>query len=253
MPIGVVSKEYRLVQHTEVLARTVRALNAAKIPVDAVSCELAHTTYGERMALRLQLPRQYDFDPGDGEPMGLRLECFNSVDGSTRFMAVFGWLRFVCSNGLIIGVRRATILGRHDRRLDVDDIEQVLTEGLRSVQTEKTLLVDWLKRLVDHGRLGRWVDGPLASAWGKKAAARVYHIVTTGNDAEFEYPFERAKPTQRRMTPGKPVPGAPVPGRTAFAVSQALAWLARERRDVQEQFERSRTIPELMQRLLAEQ
>src|SRR5881296_1450081 len=41
----------------------------------------------------IRLPGQYDFDPGDGRPMALRLECFNSVEGSCRFMAVMGWLR----------------------------------------------------------------------------------------------------------------------------------------------------------------
>jgi Domain of unknown function (DUF932) len=36
-----------------------------------------------------------------GNPLGLRLECFNSVDGSSRLVILFGWLRFVCTNGLV--------------------------------------------------------------------------------------------------------------------------------------------------------
>lgn len=51
-----------------------------------MTCELTLTTYGERMALRIELPSQYGLDVGDEEPMALRFQCFNSVDGSTRFM-----------------------------------------------------------------------------------------------------------------------------------------------------------------------
>ena len=41
--------------------------------------------YGARMALFVRLPRQFDFDPGDGHPLALRLICLNSVDGSSPF------------------------------------------------------------------------------------------------------------------------------------------------------------------------
>ncbi len=36
----------------------------------------------------------------------MRLECLNSVDGSTRFRAERGWFRLVCSNGLRFGITR---------------------------------------------------------------------------------------------------------------------------------------------------
>jgi hypothetical protein len=40
---------------------------------------------------------------GNEDEMRFRIEVFNSVDGSCRLMAIAGWLRFVCTNGLIIG------------------------------------------------------------------------------------------------------------------------------------------------------
>ena len=36
------------------------------------------------MALRFVLPEKFGFDAGDSHPLHLLLECFNSVDGSTR-------------------------------------------------------------------------------------------------------------------------------------------------------------------------
>ena len=250
LPIGVVSRQYCLVQHTTVLARAADALESARIGPSQVSCDLGLTIHGERMALRLRLPSQYDFDPGDGYPMALRLECFNSVEGSCRFMAVLGWFRFVCENGLVIGISRASIRGRHDRHLEIDEIGQVLTEGLRSAEEERVVYAGWMKRQVKRDLIQRWVDGPLAAAWGKKAAARAFHICETSRDARFEDPFERAKPSERTMKASGVIPGASTPARNAFAVSQALSWLAGNRGDILEQLERRQQIPRLMEELL---
>jgi len=65
------------------------------------------------MALGIRLPDKYGLDLDDGNPMSLQLLCFNSVDGSTRFMVVLGWFRFVCANGLIVGTAASSLRGRH--------------------------------------------------------------------------------------------------------------------------------------------
>ena len=49
----------------------------------------------------------------DQFPMEVRLECLNSVDGSTRFRAEVGWFRLVCSNGL---QRLSVVQAEADRR-----------------------------------------------------------------------------------------------------------------------------------------
>ena len=100
VPVGVVSKDYVLLPHTEVLDLAVRALEVAKINPADVRAELRISDLGERMALAFVLPDVYLVDPGDRFPMEVRLECLNSVDGSTRFRAEMGWFRLVCSNGL---------------------------------------------------------------------------------------------------------------------------------------------------------
>ena len=143
--------------------------------------------------------------------------------------AGLGWFRFVCANGLIVGVGR-TVRRRHDLALDVEDIGAVFAEGLKAAEAERTLYVEWLRREVDSDRVRRLVDGALAQTWGKKAAARAFHIVRTGSDGAFAEPFERATPSCRRMRATEPVPGARGGSHTAFAVAQALAWLARQRR-----------------------
>ena len=102
MPVGVVSKQYQLIQHRQVLDNALEGLKKSGIDPDELSCELRITEFGERMALNLLFPSddRYSFHVnGDDDTMRLRLQCFNSVDGSTKCIALLGWYRFVCSSG----------------------------------------------------------------------------------------------------------------------------------------------------------
>jgi len=133
LPVGIVSKEYALVQHREVVAAAGQSLLRAGIDPRSVRVALRMTQYGERMAVSFFMPEEYRYDPGDGRPMGLRLECVNSVDGSTRFRAMMGWFRFVCSNGLVIGTAHTDLRRRHSGAAHVSDMQRILEAGLKNL------------------------------------------------------------------------------------------------------------------------
>jgi hypothetical protein len=251
VPVGVVSKDCALVPHSTVLEVVTRALDAAKIPPAKVKAELKITEYGERMALSIYLPDKYNFDPGDKQPMALRLECLNSVDGSTRFRALMGWFRFVCCNGLIIGVTRSDIRRRHVGDFQLQDVGKVLTSGLEEFETEKKNFECWRKASITLAKLAQWIDKDLKKLWGFKAAARAYHIARCGHDANVIGQYRDQSPTSIAVVKKeKPVPGAPQQCQNLFDVSQILAWLAKERRDVQEQLKWREQIPELLKLLM---
>jgi hypothetical protein len=250
IPIGVVSKDYVLVPHDAVLDIATRALEAVKIAPEKVHAELTITEYGERMALSLSLPDKYSFDPGDGYPMALRLECFNSVDGSSRFRVLVGWFRFVCSNGLIIGVTRADVHRRHVGNFRLDNVGVVLAAGLKEFETETKNFECWRKAVITLKQLAPWVDTDLRKGWGFKAAARTFHIASSGSDTDVIGQYKGYTPTTIAMQKTKHVPGAADKCSNLFDLSQILAWLAKERRDVQEQLEWREEIPDLMGLLL---
>jgi hypothetical protein len=250
IPVGVVSKDYALVPHDAVLNFATQALNQAKIPLSDVKAELKITEYGERMALGLYLPEKYAFDPGDGHPMALRLECLNSVDGSTRFRAIMGWFRFVCSNGMIIGVTRFDVHRRHVGDIWLDDIGEVLMDGLKESETDKKNFENWRKSEITLNRLAPWVNKDIREKWGFKAAARTYHIARSGSDAEVVGLYKDSTPTTIAMQETKRVPGAPQQCSNLFDLSQILAWLAKERRDVQEQLQWREQISGLLKPLM---
>jgi hypothetical protein len=249
VPVGVVSKDYVLMPHGDVLDVLIAAFEGAKIAPADVKAELRITEYGERMALSLYLPDEYHFDPGDGYPMALRLECLNSVDGSTRFRVLMGWFRLVCSNGLIIGITRSDVRRRHIGDLGIARVGEVLVSGLRESKTEKKNFENWRKAEINLNRIVPWVDKDLRKEWGFKAAARTFHIARFGHDADVAGQYKGSTPTTIAMQKTKRVPGAPQECRNLFDLSQILAWLAKERRDLQEQLEWREKIPELLAHL----
>jgi hypothetical protein len=250
IPVGVVSKEYALVQHTDVLDVAVQALSDAKIAPQKVRAELKITEYGERMALSLYLPDEFSFDPGDGHPLALRLECLNSVDGSTRFRALMGWFRFVCSNGLVIGVTRSDLRQRHVGNLSLVNVADVLQAGIQESATEVENLKKWRQQRIAPRDLVPWIEKDLRKGWGYKAAARVYNIARTGHDVEIIGPYKGNTPITVPVRRADRVPGAPEVADNLYDVSQILAWLAKERRDFQEQVEWRERIPELLEPLM---
>ena len=226
-----------------------RALEAAGIASGDVKATLKITEYGERMALSIYLPDAFGFDPGDGHRMALRLECVNSIDGSTRFRALMGWFRFVCSNGLVIGVTRSDVRRRHIGDLRLENVGAVLSSGLKDSEVERKNLERWRRVDVTSDRLAPWVNTDLLRAWGFKAAARAFHIARSGSDALVVGPYGGSTPTTVRTREAHRVPGAPEECRNLFDLSQILAWLAKERRDLHEQMEWREAIPRLLKPL----
>ena len=250
VPVGVVSKDYTLIPHTTVIDAAIQALQSVKIEPSKVRSEIALTEYGERMALSLFFPTQYQFDSADGHPMDLRLECLNSVDGSTRFRALMGWFRIICSNGLVIGITHSDIRRRHVGDFQLNDIGSVLVSGFKDAEVDKVNFQEWYAQKVTLQMLAPWIERDLRKLWGFKAATRAFHIARTGSDAEVLGPYKDNTPLSIPVRLSSPVPGAPRQTRNLYDVSQILAWLAKERRDIQEQLDWREQIPDLLEPLL---
>jgi hypothetical protein len=234
-PVGLVSKRYALVQHADVLGAVASALCKADIALDGLSTRLTLTELGTRMAARIELPERFAFTPPDGNPMALTFECFNSVDRSVALFAVLGWFRFVCANGLVVGVAQAHLRQQHRLPLRIDDLEPLLAEGVANAQLDRMMLAGLMQRRVTRAALEAWVDGPVAHAWGPVAAARVNAICTGGVDGEPSRTPRAAPPHGREIVRPRKVPGALVPCDNAYGLTQALAWIAARRRNVDEQ------------------
>jgi len=249
IPVATVSHRYTLASHATIIEACLMALKKCGINPNILKCELGLTALGEWMNFRAYFPDEFSFTPADGNKLALRLECFNSVDGSSRLIILFGWLRFICTNGMIIGETMSTLRNIHDESLDLTAIPQLITVGMKKIERDRERIEIWEQTLVSKQQLLDWVDGTLAEKWGKKAACRTFHICVEGTDVEFADPFDSAKPSEVRTKPVIAVPGAGAPVTSLFGVSQALTWLASQRNNMEERFAWQVQLPILLQDL----
>jgi Domain of unknown function (DUF932) len=249
IPVGVVSTTYQLAQHSDVVEMCLNGIRAHQIDPRILHCEVGLTPLGEWMNFRAYFPDSFSHRPKDGNKLALRLECFNSVDGSSRLVILFGWYRFICTNGLIIGETKAALRDTHDENLNLAVIPQIISSGLTKVKADLERLRQWEESLVELQKLDGWVDDYLAEQWGKKSACRALHICRDGVDVELLNPFAGGKPSERQTEPSKPVPGASNPARNLYDVCQALSWIATQRNTADERLEWQGQIPELIENL----
>lgn len=249
MPVGVVSNRYTLAGHRLVTEKCLQAIRDQGISTAALRAELGITELGEWMNLRLYFPDAYTKQVRGQDKVSLRLECFNSVDGSSRLVVLLGWIRFVCANGLIVGETKAELRDVHDARLNLEHIGAAIGNGLKMVERDFRRMQSWAERPVSDEALVSWVDGPLSEEWGKKAASRVFHICKTGEDSDLVDPFARGSASQKPVRTTVPVPGSDVPAKDLYAVSQALSWVGTRRNNAEERVAWLSQIPDLLARL----
>lgn len=248
VPVATVSKQYGLIQHQDLIEAVLSGLSDLGFKPDALAAELRLSDYGERMHLRLMLANEA-FDPGDGNLLGIALNCVNSVDRSTAHELRISWYRLVCDNGMYLTdtdkMRRV-----HLGSLNPEDIADYLKSQLVEMETDKRQLTNWYEKPVNISQVEAWADSKVADSWGVFLAARTCHISRTGFDGDVEGRGEKIPPSLRKVSSQRQVPGSCAPVTNVFHVSQVLSWLARERSTVQDQFGKMLEIPALVTPLL---
>lgn len=249
MAVATVSRSYRLAQHLDVATRCFEGIENAGIEAAELRCELGLTELGEWLNFRIHFPSEFDFIPKDGGPIGLRLECFNSVDGSSRLVIFLGWIRFICSNGMVVGKTHTELRAVHNKNLNIGHIPLLIRKSLNQVGEDVSRLKRWEVARITSNALKVWIDEVVARVWGKKAACRAFHICSFGHDVKITDPFSPAEPTEKPVRQLDIIPGATAPARTLFDVCQALAWVATQRKDPDQKIRWQLQIPELLSQL----
>ncbi|MDD4335621.1 MAG: DUF932 domain-containing protein [Desulfotomaculaceae bacterium] len=251
VPVAVVSKQYQLVQHCDILAVIAGALEEVSIDPREVQADLCLSAYGEKMRVRAIIPQhRIGFDPGDGFPVGMRLTCFNSVDRSGALEFHTEWYRLVCSNGLLEedqdSFRRV-----HLWPLTIGDVAIYLAGHFERFKNEGGKLAAMLEKKISQDQLFAWVDNEVVALWGGYQAARVLHICLTGFDAVVRPGQSRMKPWLYDMKKLGQVPGAPGYAGNAYHICMALTWVVQQGRTIQGQWEKTRDVARLMANLKA--
>jgi hypothetical protein len=249
IPVGVVSLNYQLIQHSQVLDWLQGGLEIAGLSEQFCSSELFLSHYGERMLLWTSLYNM-DFDPGDGHPVKVVLVCQNSVDKSCALEIYLMRLRLVCSNALLMGASRRISrmhVQQNERRMD---ISKDVAELIAGAAVEQAAFSQWLNTPVTLIQVDRWVDSAVAAQWTDQDAARVAAICRSGWDGEVK----RAKDTPPSGLPVgmmEQVSGACAPVNNVYHAAQALSWIASQETALEARFQKVKEIPTLLEKLAA--
>ena len=162
---------------------------------------------------------------------------------------MFGWYQFVCSNGLVIGETKIEIKERHGQSLDLTSIPERIRPALEAVGADRSRMKRWQAEKVSIDSIATWADHKLSEKWGKKAAARVFHICDVGKDIEIKGPFASGTATEKPIRYLGRVPGSPEHAATRYDVSQALSFVATHRNNAEERVTWQADIPLLLDRL----
>ena len=251
IPVGTVSPNYGMASHRVVAEKCLRGIVQAGVPAERLGFEVGLSELGEWMNLRIYFPGQFNGSFDDGHAMGLRLECFNSVEGSSRLMLLLGWLRFVCGNGMVIGETVVDLRTVHNGSIEdgLESIPTLIQKGLLQVAKDRERMAAWEQQPLDWVRVDPWADEVVATAWNALSASKVLHICRSGQDAEWATPFAKGKPSEKPMRPLEQVPGAAAKAANLYDASQALSWIATQRRDPEERVQWQKQIPSLVGKL----
>jgi hypothetical protein len=256
-PITVVSKSYGLMQHDTVFDRVMDGISKLGFDLHGLHAEMSLTQHGERLKISITIPG-YDFDPGDGCPLILRINMLNSVDKTTSVAVELEWLRLICGNGMMSGIDTTGFRKAHFRGIDGNDIAEYLTVSLQNVPQDRQLMQQWLDHSIKPSRALNWIDNDVAQVWGEPTASRVWHILRYGEDArpdiirgkDGEVPIKYLA-HERPVSSLGAVPGAFAPVSNAYHIAQALSWVAKEQSNLGTRLMRIKEIPTLMNHLLA--
>ncbi len=184
IPVAAVSKGYKLVEHHEVLDSVLTALENHVDDPESLEAELRLSKYGARMWVTFLLPN-WQFDPGDGYPVVLQVNCLNSVDKSIAVRIHLSWHREKSDTEM----QGRMFKKNHDSAFKIEEIEEFLAYQFHRFSKEEGLYKKWYETKLDWKSVVTWINKSVAGKWGVHRAVRAYHIAKTGNDVEIEKVF----------------------------------------------------------------
>ena len=253
VPINTCSKRYSLVQHHQLIDQVDRILEEITPEADKDNVTVHVSKNCERLWLECIFP-DCEFDPGDTNPIQLRLHAFNSVDLSIPFEITFGWWRQICKNGMMAMKKGTSFRHRHTPNLDSETIARVAEDLWNSafMDTEKYKEFFGQPIEVDSDVIHNWINATINNAWGLRNAGRIYNILKSGYDGEVSYPesgkVRGMKPTDLEFTPHNRVPGSPA-AKNMYDVVNAASWISSHQGNLKDRIKKMRQLPDLIKRL----
>ena len=255
IPVATVSKQYKLVQHRQIVTSLEIALTRVGINPERLEVRLTLTEYGECMQISFFLPNDspYSFNLGHEDHV-LQINALNSVDKSTKLEINLTWYGLNSRTGMPArqNARLKKIHVKSPKSLE-SAIKGFLEVQLAQASEDIQQFRKWYQIKVSYeelshtkpspGQIEHWIERFVAKRWGERSANRVYHLAKKGMDLPRPHQFQHTNPVLSSF--------APV--RNAYDISQVLSWIASQEGTIQNQHARRMDIPDLMEALIKTQ
>lgn len=152
-PIAILGEGYSLLNHYDAAKQVFDELDA-----NVLNYKIRNLTTNDekRMSMTIGFPEmEFDVDGSEIEPT---LTLCNSVDGTLRYSKIFGYLRLVCTNGLMVGEKLFSVRKKHTVNFEIQefDYEQIMTQnekfkGLIEKSQTARITNEFKKSLVNSG------------------------------------------------------------------------------------------------------
>ncbi len=234
VPVATVSKRYALIQHADALDWLCEAYTEQNWDPKGIVATAWLSEYGERLRVQVSMPHA-PVEMQASDVIKAELVLWNSVDRSRSFELAIRWVRLICTNGLTIGgedrLRKIHNANWMNRTPALDFLRERLPRSAEVVAELRA----WLEIRIAPEKLVEWINGPVATKWGKIRAARILHILRTGNDAAVGRSSEARKASELQVSSLHPVLGAPAGATDAYHLYQALLWVAGREESIEHQ------------------
>ena len=192
VPVAAVSKGYGFIKHQEVLNSVLTVLRKFVENPQSLKAELQLSKYGARMSINFLLPN-YKFNPGDGFPVVLQVNCLNSVDKSIAIRLHLSWYREE-SDTEMMGRKKKWY---HPKSFKTEKIEEFLANQFLRFSKEESLYKKWYETKLNWNSVVKWLNKTVANKWHGSTAVRAYHIAKTGIDVEVNNAYYIPKSEQK--------------------------------------------------------
>lgn len=245
IPVAAVSQYYELIQHHAVLDWIIDGLEKARIHPNEVAFQLWKSDFGERIRLLAYIPGERS-EPGGRYPLGLVLECVNSVDKSCAFEILVHWQRKSRATALIATLRRRHRKVHNALWMNRESVARHVAEQLGHAAEDLKIFRTWQNTRLTWQDIEMWATKTLAKWWGIQLATRAFYISQSGWDGQVRDLSPALALSKRRVSEEERIPEWDGPVDDAYGLAQVLSWLADREPSVQARISKTRDVPLLI-------
>ena len=189
--VAVVGNKYRVVPHTLMIESARDAILTQYGREPDVKVEVF--SEGAKMKATFSMPWLPTVKVADEDESEINFQLFNSYDTSWAKLGVLGLLRFVCTNGSIVG----DIFGKmrfkgHNSKLDSSHLGGSIQGLVSNADTLRNLFINWQDVSLSQAEIRDMVDEVKGGEFSRKHIAHIVDKAASRNKWEVYNEFTHA-------------------------------------------------------------